>query len=233
MTGELYRDLAKPLGHAVIAPDLPGHGRSSHEDCSVDEVVESVLDIVHDAQPARLLGYSQGARMALLATLADPDAVEKLVVVSGNAGIRDADARRERQAADMALADRIDDTRLDDFLDEWTSRPMTSTAEWSDDDREADRRMRDQNTARGLADAIRGYGQGVQPDVWGDLPNLHTPTLVVTGSLDATYTAIGEELAATLPDAHHVVIEGAGHHVFGDEPDRTARAVRSFLDRDG
>ena len=34
-----------------------------------------------------------------------------------------------------------------------------------------------------------------------------------------------------LPDSSLVVVEGAGHFVFEDEPERTSHAVVEFLDR--
>ena len=51
-------------------------------------------------RPVPLIGYSQGGRMALLATLEHQELVERLVLVSAAPGIADDEARAERRAAD-------------------------------------------------------------------------------------------------------------------------------------
>ncbi|HEY5390138.1 MAG TPA: alpha/beta hydrolase, partial [Solirubrobacteraceae bacterium] len=70
---------------------------------------DGVVAAVAAAAPARfvLAGYSMGARLALHAALAMPERLERLVLVSGTAGI-DARERGARLAADEALAEEIE-----------------------------------------------------------------------------------------------------------------------------
>jgi pimeloyl-ACP methyl ester carboxylesterase len=55
------------------------------------------------------------------------------------------------------------------------------------------------------------------------------PTLVVASATSAEL-AQQAELAKQLPNARIVVVAGAGHAVFADQPERFERAVRDFLD---
>lgn len=58
------------------------------------------------------------------------------------------------------------------------------------------------------------------------------PTLVVHGSKDTAVTVRrAVEAARALPDATLLVVEGAGHWVQRDRPDRVVGAVVEFLRR--
>ncbi|MDB5045531.1 MAG: dihydrolipoamide acetyltransferase, partial [Deinococcus sp.] len=62
------------------------------------------------------------------------------------------------------------------------------------------------------------------------LPNLNVRTLVIWGARDALVPAqLGRALAAAIPGARYEEIEGAGHVVMVDAPERFNSLVLSFL----
>lgn len=234
LTGEQFSSLADELGREVIAPDLPGHGLSAEVSTEVEDVVQAVCDLTSSfAQPLPLIGYSQGGRMALLAALNCPTSVERLVLISANAGIEEEQARRNRTTQDDALAARIEMIGLERFIDAWTTVGLTSTERMDPASRERDRNIRMANTAAGLAGALRGYGQGVQPAVWSELPSLTMPVLVVAGAEDDRYRTIATRMADRIPDAELVVVPGARHNPLTDQPEATLEAVSAFVNSDG
>ena len=72
----------------------------------------------------------------------------------------------------------------------------------------------------------------VTTDFRAVLPNVRAPTLVVVGAEDrVTPPSLSETLAATIPGAEKVIIEGAGHLSNMERPDAFNAAVGTFLDR--
>jgi len=234
LTGEQFSPGAGFLDRTIIAPDLPGHGSSRAQPSDIDRTlgsIEAILTAQGGSRP--LIGYSQGARLALLAAVEDPSEISVLVLISGTAGIRNQDERQSRREQDHILAERIEAIGLDAFIDSWTSGGITSVTHLSDDFRRWDREVRSQNSASGLSAALRGYGQGVQPSVWDDLEQVTMPVLLVSGGRDARYTALNNAMADLIPDAEFIVIDNAGHNPLADEPAATYGAVSDFLDRHG
>lgn len=67
-------------------------------------------------------------------------------------------------------------------------------------------------------------------DLRSRLPSISAPTLVVTGELDPVVTPeAGEELAALLADARHVVVPGAAHLANVEQPEAFIGALLGFL----
>ena len=66
--------------------------------------------------------------------------------------------------------------------------------------------------------------------LWADVKAIAAPTLLLRGSISKI---LSEEAASAMteamPDCTHVVIEGAGHSVQGDQPASMATAVDAFL----
>jgi 2-succinyl-6-hydroxy-2,4-cyclohexadiene-1-carboxylate synthase len=232
LTGEQFLPAANLLDRTVIAPDLPGHGLSAGHATDVDSVLASIEALLTTpGGPRPLIGYSQGARMALLAAVEDPSEISALVLVSGTAGIRDADQRRARAANDLEVAERIEFIGLDPFIDSWTTEGITSLSHLSEEYRSWDRSMRLSNSAAGLASALRGYGQGAQPSVWNDISGVDAPVLLVTGARDERYTSINEDIASSIPNSELEIIKGAGHNPLADQPEAAYGAISAFLDR--
>jgi haloalkane dehalogenase len=66
----------------------------------------------------------------------------------------------------------------------------------------------------------------------GDLAALGVPTLLVWGENDGFAPVAGaHRFAAELPDARLAIVEGVGHFVFDDAPERCVDEVTSFLGR--
>jgi 3-oxoadipate enol-lactonase len=78
---------------------------------------------------------------------------------------------------------------------------------------------------------ISSAAEDVQPECI-DLTAIEARTLVIVGELDkADFRAIAERLAAEIPDAELVVMDGVTHLPSLERPDETARLVREFLAR--
>ena len=230
-TGAQFTELAGHLGRTVIAPDLPGHGYSAGAPTEFPSVIDAVRESIEAiGTPVPLLGYSQGARVALATAVETSAPIDSLIVVSGTAGIEEATERSVRAAADRDLADRIRGDGIEAFLDAWTSTGLTSTAHRPPTDRSRDLERRRDNTADGLAAALVGYGQGRQPSSWGRLGEIRVPVLVMAGAEDRRYVTIADRMASSIEGAELVVVDGAGHDPIGDDPEAVAGALSAFLD---
>jgi 2-succinyl-6-hydroxy-2,4-cyclohexadiene-1-carboxylate synthase len=230
-TGEQYRTLAEATDRDIHAPDLPGHGSSADESTQIADVLASLSEtIAAVGDEAPLLGYSQGARLALLLATQTSSVNGGLILASGTAGIEDDSDRRDRRAWDRSTGDEIIEMGIEQFIDEWTSNGMTSTEGLPAALRKSDREERLANTAHGLASALAGYGTGTMPSVWHLLNTITVPTLILTGSRDTTYTAFGERLASEIgANASHRIIDGAGHDLLLSGPTATATHITEFL----
>lgn len=234
-TGAMYAELADLLDREVLAPDLPGHGRSSECPASFDTAIAAVIEVLAgmgDAVP--LVGYSQGGRVALAVALARPELVSNLVLMSATPGIEDEVKRIERRRADEAMAAEILQIGVPAFIPRWLERGMFDglrkrDAEWQASDNAARR----ENTAVGLAAALVGMGQGAQPYLGDRLGDLPMPVLVVAGELDQKYASRARAMCGELRAGSLEIVPGAGHAVLGENPQAVAELVSWFLSRSG
>jgi pimeloyl-ACP methyl ester carboxylesterase len=84
-------------------------------------------------------------------------------------------------------------------------------------------------SAVGLAKAARGMLTQRTGDVLNSLPDIKVPSLVLVGSEDKPFLAATDYMAAKIPGARKVVIEGAGHAANIDRPEAFNTAVADFL----
>jgi 2-succinyl-6-hydroxy-2,4-cyclohexadiene-1-carboxylate synthase len=225
-TGRSWGPTIAALGerYRALAPDIRGHG-SAADARPVD--FASVQADVCALAPSRfaLAGYSMGGRIALSLALAAPERVSRLTLIGASPGIADADERRARQAADDALADRIEREGIEAFAREWAALPL-----WADQPpavAQAAHAMRLTQSPAGLAAALRGLGTGVMEPLWERLPELTIPVTLIAGERDAKFRAIAERMATGLPDATLHVVPDAGHAPQLEQP----QAVAALLER--
>jgi 2-succinyl-6-hydroxy-2,4-cyclohexadiene-1-carboxylate synthase len=209
-------------GHEPLALDAPGHGAAA--DAHLD-LVEGGAWLAAAGGRATYVGYSMGGRLCLHAALARPDAVRALVLISATGGLDEARERDLRKRSDDALADRIEDIGVPAFIDEWLAQPLFAGL----DEASAGRADRLENTAAGLASSLRLAGTGTQQPLWDRLRTLDVPTLVVAGALDPKFVAVAERLADVIPGADLAIVDGAGHTVHLEQPDRFLDALLPWL----
>jgi pimeloyl-ACP methyl ester carboxylesterase len=98
-----------PPGHALLAPDFPGHGSRRSLRAPSDYSLAAHLAILDEsarnaAEPVTLLGYSMGGRLALHWALANPGKFRQLILVGASPGLATEAERAERTYADDAVA---------------------------------------------------------------------------------------------------------------------------------
>jgi 2-succinyl-6-hydroxy-2,4-cyclohexadiene-1-carboxylate synthase len=228
--GGMFAELSEQLKVGVVAPDLPGHGRTIVHPVTTTTAVAAIAEVLTSMHRTPvLLGYSQGARIALQIALNHADLIGALVLVSGSPGLPER-ARRVRRAADEGLAARIERIGVTRFVDEWLANPMTATDAVAGPRREADRRIRLENTPTGLAEALRGMGQASVPDSSELVSSLRMPTAFVAGRRDSKYTELATAMAAACGQ-RPVLVTGAGHNVILEAPGAVAATVAKLLSR--
>jgi 2-succinyl-6-hydroxy-2,4-cyclohexadiene-1-carboxylate synthase len=170
------------------------------------------------------VGYSMGGRLALRLALDQPEVVDALVIVSATAGLQSDPERRDRVAADEQLARRIETDGVEAFLDDWLTQPMFRSVP-ADAPGLAERK---DATPEALTHQLRVLGTGAMEPVWDRLVDLAMPVLIVTGTQDEKFDAVGVRMQEHIPHAAHVRIEG-GHALPLERPAELATAIRAFV----
>ena len=212
--------------HRVIAVDAPGHGRSSHVRADLWETAAH-LAILDDH--AAFVGYSMGARMVLHTAITHPERVDRLVLVSGTAGIDDPTeraARREprrrtRRHRSSATASTRSSTR-------WLDQPLFATL--APDARDADARR--ENTWRGSPRACGSPGRARRSHCGNGCAPSRCPFSSSAAALDERFTAHAKRMAALIGSNSTVhTIDDAGHACHRERPDEFARVLEAWLDQ--
>ena len=233
-----WRDQAERLAHRfrVVTWDYRGHGRSEApaEDrrFSLEQVVDD-LRAVHAAaagdDPAYVGGLSIGGLVSLCYALAHPKRVRALLLFNTGPGFKKPEARdRWKEMLERAAA-KLERVGVAKYLD---GERATAELIGLDLGSEAAREAREgilTSSVEGLARFARQVA-GPVPNLVDRLAEIDCPTLVLAGAKDAAFERASQVLAARLPRARRVVLEGAGHMMNLDQPGAFAREIELFLE---
>jgi 2-succinyl-6-hydroxy-2,4-cyclohexadiene-1-carboxylate synthase len=220
----------------VVAIDIIGHGASAapedHSRYAFEQAVRDLAEVATQLGIARAawLGYSMGGRLALGMAVDHPQRVSSLILASATAGIQHETDRLQRVEADQVLARRIEEAGIETFVHEWERLPIwesqrTLPAEVLQFQRE----IRLRNRAVGLANSLRGMGQGAQPSYWDRLGEIDVPVLLMAGALDRKFVGIAGQMGVRIAGAQLSVVPDAGHAVHLERPREFLDEVREFL----
>jgi pimeloyl-ACP methyl ester carboxylesterase/DNA-binding CsgD family transcriptional regulator len=222
-----FRAFVDALGRdrTVIRYDAPGTGASADGTDHVPTVdgeaaaLAAVLDAA-GVSSVELFAASSGAPVGIAFAAAHPDRVERLVVYGGYAcGPSIADP-----AARAAMVDLV--------RDRWSlgSRVLADVFMPSADGAERDAFVAFQRAAASADDAARSLDAVYRFDVADRLGDVTAPAVVLHRREDrAIPFRLGRELAAGLPDARMVALDGADHFPWLGDSDSVLRAVRGAL----
>jgi 2-succinyl-6-hydroxy-2,4-cyclohexadiene-1-carboxylate synthase len=219
-----------------VAVDLPGHGQTSAPAdparYAMGRVVEDLVALCAQLGFARAawLGYSMGGRLALGVGVLAPAVVSALVLEGASPGLNNAAGRAARVASDEALAARLEREGLEPFIDYWERLPLFATqGRLPVERRAALRHQRLANNPVGLANSLRGMGQGAQPPFRDHLREVQIPVLLLAGEEDIKFRALAAEMADALPDSRCALIPEAGHAAHFERPEAFNELVLAFL----
>lgn len=207
----------------VLAPDLPGFGQSDEpsEPWSVERYAQFVRSFLEPFSPEEviLIAHSYGGRISILLSSSGdlPFAIRKMILIDA-AGIRPKRGLRYHakvrfyKAGKWVLSRRLVHAVFPNALDEFR----------------AGRGSSDYNAASPI---MRGtLVKSVNEDLSPRLPEVSASTLLLWGEKDtATPLSDGRKMENLIPDAGLVVLPGAGHFSYLDQPLICEQAIRSFL----
>lgn len=224
--------LPQLAGRRVIRLDLRGCGESPRgagpallEDLAGD--VAAVLSALH-AERVAIAGHSLGGYVALAFFRMYAERVAGLAFVASHP-LADTP---EMASAREALAARTErEGTMDAILEWYVDRMFAPEAhERRPDVVTAGRELMARQDPQGAVHLLRGMKERLSSE--DVLEDVRVPTLVVCGAQDRLVPlAWSRRIADEVPGAMLVVVDGAGHTLPLEAPDRTARELAAFAAR--
>jgi 2-succinyl-6-hydroxy-2,4-cyclohexadiene-1-carboxylate synthase len=196
-----------------------------------DEVDRIAAAIRSMGAPVRVCGYSMGGRVALGLLATAPELVESAVIVGAHPGLTTDAERQQRIAGDELWVRILEDEGIEAFTTKWQAQPLFASQERLPPDRLAQQRaVRLRHDPHGLALAMSSLGLGRMPSYWEALDRAQVPVHLVVGGEDAKFAALAARMKERLPPALGAVhvVEGAGHNVLLERPERLAELIAAL-----
>jgi 2-succinyl-6-hydroxy-2,4-cyclohexadiene-1-carboxylate synthase len=235
-----------------VAIDLPSHGQTdlthqgtdqfTYQDSCYNEnscytieftarLIIKFLELLN-IERCFLVGYSMGGRVALYLTIHFPKYFSKVVLESASAGLRTDMERSDRLARDQQLADKLENLEISDFrlfLENWYQQKIFGNLRsHSNFPQLLEQRL--QNSPRQLAKSLRYLSTGMQPSLWGDLPKIEMPLLLLVGELDTKFVQINQQIAQACKCSQLEIIPNCGHNIHFENPDIFVEKIQTFLE---
>lgn len=225
--------LARRLAHhgfGVLAPDLPGHGRSSGAALSSIEGLAGWIGQLLDATGvarANLVGHSMGSLIALQFAAQAPERVDKLVLIGSVAPMPVArpllDAARDDRDAAHAM------------INQWSYSQQSQLGRSASPGLHLPNinlRLMERQASGVLATdlgACNAYQGGLAAAA-----RVAAPTTLICGDRDQmtpqrAARPLLQALANAQGGARMITLEGAGHAIMAEAPEALAHAVERFL----
>ncbi|GAC1592556.1 MAG: alpha/beta hydrolase [Acidimicrobiales bacterium] len=182
-----WLDVLVDTGRSVIAPDLLGHGAAPkpHDPDEYAGMEDLVLAEITGRGPIDAVGFSMGARVALVLETQHPGTFGRIVVGGVGANLF---ARSDHEATAHAIE--TGGAALDPMTRAFVAVASTPP-----------------NDPKALAACLRRPAPPLEP---ADLARIRCPVMVVIGSND-TLALPAEPLVEAIPGAQLTVVKGADH----------------------
>jgi pimeloyl-ACP methyl ester carboxylesterase len=227
MDHSVWALLARSFAHhgfSVLAPDLPGHGRSAGAPltsiAALADWTAALIDAA-GATSARLIGHSMGSLIALETAACHPAKVGGLALLATAAPMRVSD--------DLLNAAKVGDHAAVDMMSIWgegfhaTLGGSELPGAWMLGGSERLLERAGPCTIFADLSACNAY-----QDALASAATITAPSMVIQGSRDLmTPLKGGKAVAAAIPNCRLTVIEGAGHMLMSERPEEVLAALRA------
>jgi haloalkane dehalogenase len=232
----MWRDVLPALagaGWRAVAPDLPGFGDSPADPPGTWERQIEALQRLHDGlglDPVALVVHDWGGLIGLRWACDNPDRVRALV-------ISDTGFFSDGKWHGMAEALRTEgqgEQLMEGMTREGFGAVMAQSSAGIDGAavEEYWKCFVDEDSRRGQLELYRSGDFSKLEPYEGKLGELGVPTLLLWGEDDPFAPVAGaHRFQKQIPGSDLVVVEGAGHFVIEDEPERCAREIADFLSK--
>jgi pimeloyl-ACP methyl ester carboxylesterase len=213
-------------GCAVLALDLPGHGRSGGPPlASIEAMADWTMALLDAAgvRSAALVGHSMGSLVALECAGRYPERVSRIALVGT--------AFPMRVSPELLESTRVREPEAHLMINHWSHSALAQypgnpgPGFWVAGGNL--RLMQRQKPGVLHADfaACNDYKAGLERAA-----QVKCPALFLLGRLDAmTPSRAGRDLARAVPDSIVRMIDDAGHNLMGEKPDEILDALMEFL----
>lgn len=213
-------------GFAVLALDLPGHGRSRGAPLArIEDLADWVIAALDAAgvRAAALIGHSMGSLIALDAAARHPARVTRLALLAA--------AFPMRVSPQLLEAARADEARARDMVNVWSHSAWAhypnnpGPGAWVPGvNLRLMQRQKPGVLYRDLA-ACNDYAAGLERGA-----QVQCPALLLLGARDQmTPPRATRDLARTIRQARMLTLEASGHNMMGERPDQVLDALADFL----
>ena len=211
-------------GFGVLAPDLPGHGRSAGAPlASIASLADWTAALIAAAgiPAARLVGHSMGSLVVLETAARHPDKLTALGLISTAAPMRVSD--------DLLNAAKSNGHAAIDMIAIWghgyraTLGGSLAPGLWMLGGNERLLERARQGVIYADLSACNDYREALAAAA-----KVAVPSIVIQGTRDLMTPAKGgRAIAAAIPGCRVAMIEGAGHMLMSERPDEVLAALRA------
>ena len=217
-------------GFAVLAVDLPGHGRSAGTPLpSIEDLadwIELLMERVGAGETTKnvtLIGHSMGSLTALECAARHPARISRIALVGTAVPMPVSDA--------LLGAAKDKEPKAIGMINTWSHSPRGTTGGntvpgmWLlGTSKRLMERQKPGVLHNDLA-ACNAYTHGMDAAI-----SVACQALIISGSKDMmTHPKAAAKLASNIRDVRSITLDGAGHALMAEQPDAVLDALRSFI----
>ncbi|MBN3573275.1 2-succinyl-6-hydroxy-2,4-cyclohexadiene-1-carboxylate synthase [Vibrio neptunius] len=216
--------------YTSLCIDLPGHGMSNLMHCRdfktcCDQISDVLLTQFPHQPPIVLVGYSMGARIAMVGLTQQHFSalnIQMLISEGGHFGLCSDAEKTARLRHDSRWAERLHHEPIEQVLGDWYQQPVFSSL--NHEQRQTLIHKRSANLGPSVGKMLMATSLAKQNYLLESLTGLSIPVHYICGEKDSKFSHLAE-----LSGLSYSQVKRAGHNVHIEQPEAFADIVKSQI----